>query len=157
MSNSLNVLAIVLFWFLSVTSLISGICGFLLKLPKFYFPECYMVNGVPGTGDTDFEKIATFVFACVYIAPIGGLVYAYFAHGAVSEAMMSASIAPLLYHAMSFFGIYFVFGRYLNPEFTSMHGAAAVHAVYAILFGVLFWAASSNETNEVFTTSSKTD
>jgi hypothetical protein len=146
MSNSMNVLAKVLFWLLSVTTLISGICGFLLKLPRFYFPECYLVNGEPGTGETDFEKTATFVFACVYIAPIGGVIYAYFAHGAVSTGMMSACIAPILYHAMSFFGIYFVFGQYLNPAFTSIHIAAATHAVYAILFGILFWAASSNTT-----------
>ena len=145
----MSILAQVLFWFLTVTTCISGACGFLLKLPKFYFPECYMVNGVPGTGETDFETTATFVFACVYLAPIAGLVYAYTANGAVSEGMMAACIAPLMYHIMSFFGIYFVFGKYLNPDFTSMHGAAAVHAVYAILFGLLLWAASTSDDTSV--------
>ena len=62
---------------------------------------------------------------------------------------MAACIAPLMYHVMSFFGIYFVFGKYLNPDFTSMHGAAAVHAVYAILFGLLLWAASTSDDTSV--------
>lgn len=101
-----------------------------------------MVNDAPGTGETDFEKIATFVFGTVYIAPIGGVIYAYFAHGGVSEGMQSACIAPLLYHTLSVVGVYFVFGQYLNPSLTSKHSAAAIHGLYAILFGLLFWAAT---------------
>lgn len=134
------VLAQVLFWFVTITTCSSGL-GFLLKIPRMYYPECYLVNGAPGTGTTDFETTATFVFACVYLAPIGGLVYAYAAFGPLSEGMMAAAVAPLLYHGMSFLGIYLVFGQHLNPAFTSRHAAAAVHGVYAILFGLLLWAA----------------
>jgi hypothetical protein len=139
---SMSVFASVLFWFVTVTTCMSGF-GFLFKIPNLYHPNAYIVNDAPGTGQTGFEKIATFVFACVYLAPIAGVVYGYFIGS--NAALRSACIAPMLYHVMSFFGVYFVFGEYLNPEMTTIHGAAAMHGVYAVLFGVLFWTATGEE------------
>lgn len=117
--------------------------GFLFKIPGLYHPEAYIVNDEPGTGNTGFEKTATFVFACVYLTPIAGVIHAFFSFSDV--AMRSASIAPMLYHVMSFFGVYFVFGQYLNPALTSIHTAAAMHGVYAILFGILYWTATGDD------------
>lgn len=136
-----------LFWFLTVTTCISG-SGFLFKIPSLYHPDAYIVDGAPGTGRTGFEQIATYVFACVYLAPIAGLVYAYFLEGGDNNkaALRSASISPMVYHGMSFVGVYFVFGEFLNPEVAPTHSAAAMHGVYAILFGLLYWTALDGDT-----------
>ena len=113
--------------------------GFLFKIPGLYHPNVYIVGDQPGTGETGFEKIATFVFGCVYLAPIAGVVYAFFQSDDYAAAMRAACISPMLYHALSFVGVYFVFGHYLNPAMTTIHSAAAMHGVYAILFAILFW------------------
>jgi hypothetical protein len=139
----MSVFASFLFWFVTLTTCMSGF-GFLFKISKLYHPEAYLVNGEPGTGETDFEKIATFVFACVYLAPIAGVVYAYFFESESDAAMRSACLAPMMYHIMSTLGVYFVFGVYLNPQLASIHSAAAMHIVYAMLFALLYWTATDN-------------
>ena len=140
----MTVFATILFWFVSVTTCISGM-GFLFRIPKLYHPEVYMVNELPGTGETDFEKVATFVFASVYLAPIAGVLYAGLLEGDSHAAMRAASISPMVYHAMSVVGVYFVFGQNLNPEVASIHAAAGMHIVYAILFGLLYWTATGDD------------
>ena len=52
--------------------------GFLFKIDGIYRPDAYIVNGSPGTGETGFEVLATYVFALVYLAPIAGVAYAHF-------------------------------------------------------------------------------
>jgi hypothetical protein len=131
----------VLFWFLALTTCVSGF-AFLFKIPGVYRPDAYIVDGAPGTGQTGFEKVATFVFACVYLAPISGVIHAYFDAENQNAAMRSASMAPMVYHIMSFLGVYFVFGEYLNPALASVDSAAAMHGVYAVLFGLLYWTAT---------------
>ena len=138
----MSVFGSVLCWFLIVTTCMSGF-GFLFKIPGLYHPDAYIVNDEPGTGNTGFEKIATYVFACVYLTPIAGVIHAFFSDS--NPAMRSASISPMLYHIMSFFGVYFVFGQYLNPAMASIHTAAAMHGVYAILFGLLYWTAIADD------------
>ena len=71
-------------------------------------PHVYIVNGKPGTGKTDFEIIATFVFALVYLAPQAGVVYAQY-EGSKS-AKKASLISPMIYHFASTYGIFFVFG-----------------------------------------------
>jgi hypothetical protein len=157
----MSIFGSVLCWFLIVTTSMSGF-GFLFKIPGLYHPDAYIVNAEPGTGNTGFEKIATYVCACVYLTPIAnlepgtldsrrlpracvyltpiaGVIHAFFSDS--NPAMRSASIAPMLYHTMSFFGVYFVFGQYLNPAMASIHTAAAMHGVDVILFGRLYWTA----------------
>jgi hypothetical protein len=140
----MTVFASILFWVVTVTTCMSGV-GFLFRIPKLYHPDAYMIDGLPGTGETGFEKLATFVFASVYLAPIAGVMYAYFFEGDSHAAMRSACISPMMYHAMSVVGVYFVFGEHLNPEVASNHTAAAMHIVYAILFGILYWTATGDD------------
>jgi undecaprenyl pyrophosphate phosphatase UppP len=140
----MSVFATILFWFVTLTTCMSGF-GFLFRIPKLYHPEAYMVDGLPGTGETGFEKVATFVFANVYLAPIAGVIYAFFFEGDSDASMRSACIAPMMYHVMSVVGVYFVFGEYLNPEVASIHTAASMHFVYAVLFGLLYWTATGDD------------
>lgn len=140
----MNIFGEILFWFLTITTCISGGGGFLLKIPGLYFPDAYIVNGEVGTGTTDFEYVATFVFACVYLCPIFGLLYAHIWESHDDAALRAACIAPMTYHAMSVVGIYVVFGRYLNPAVAPIHSAAGMHVFYALLFALLFWTAHTN-------------
>jgi hypothetical protein len=61
----------------------------------------------------------------------------------------------MLYHAMSVVGVYAVFGQYLNPAMTTIHSAAAMHAVYAILFGLLYCTAKSSAAKVIAANKSK--
>ena len=90
-------------------------------------------------------KNSNFVFACVYLAPIAGVVYAYFLENDNDAAMRFARNSPMIYHVMSTLGVYFVFGDYLNPEVAPIHSAASMHIVYAILFALLYWTATGDE------------
>lgn len=128
-----------LFWFITVTTAISGGLGFLLKLPGFYKPDAYLINGRPATGTTPFEQTATFVFALVYLTPLVGMAYAHVEGSA--GARRAAALVPLAYHAASVFGVLFVFPHDLNPAVAPLAFAAAIHAAYAGLCGALFWAA----------------
>ena len=130
-----------LFWFVTVTTAISG-SAFLFKIKGIYTPDAYFVNGKPGTGRTDFEIIATFVFAMVYLTPIAGVVHAYIE--GTASAMRSAVIAPMLYHIGSVFGILFVFGKYLNPEKAPLPAAVGMHLVYGLLFCLMYYLASDD-------------
>ncbi len=137
-----------LFWFVSLTTLSSGGLGFLLKLPNFYHPETYLVyspKGVlaPGTGETPFEQLATFVFGITYVAPIFGLAYArWFTKEA--SAMRAACIVPFLYHATNIYGVLVTFRHALSPE-VSLSTAVGVHAFYAGLFAALAWTATNKK------------
>jgi hypothetical protein len=133
-----------LFWFTTLGTFSSGL-GFLFKRWS-YTPQVYMVNGQPGTGTTDFEVIATFVFALVYLAPIAGLIHAQI-QGAAS-AKRSALIAPMLYHFGSVIGAIFIFGQYLNPAMTSPQSAALVHGVMGALFLTMYATAENTRSSD---------
>ena len=90
----------------------------------------------PGTGQTGFEIIATFMFACVYLAPIAGVIHAHF--GGTASARRSAAISPALYHIASTYGVLAVFGEHLNPYVAPVPAAAGMHAFYALLFVLLY-------------------
>ena len=84
------------------------------------------------------------MFACVYLAPIAGVIHAYFE--GTASARRSAAVAPALYHLMSTYGVLAVFRDHLNPEVAPIPAAAAMHGVYAFLFVVLYLSAGDDTT-----------
>ena len=132
-----------LFYFTTLTTLLSGGLGFLLKLPAFYKPDAYLVGPrgalAPGTGETPFEILSTYVFGVMYVGPLVGMAYAH-AEGS-GAAKRAACLMPLVYHAASVLGVLRVFPTALNPAVAPLPAAAGMHAVYAGLFAALFWAA----------------
>jgi hypothetical protein len=129
----------ILYWGTTVTSLMSGGLGFLLKVPAFYRPDAYLINSAPGTGTTPFEVVATYVFGVIYCGPIIGMVYAHFEGSAAAKR--AAALMPFIYHAASVFGVLYVFPHALNPAVAPLNAAAGMHVVYAILFAALFYSA----------------
>jgi hypothetical protein len=132
----------ILFWFTTVTTCISG-SAFLFKIPSLYRPDAYLVDGIPATGTTDFETVATFCFACVYLVPIFGLIHAHLIERTAS-ARRSAATAPMLYHCMSTYGVLFVFSKGLNPEVAPLSTAAGMHIIYGILFAIMYYIAQDD-------------
>ena len=141
MKTSNNIISTALFWFVTITTCISGL-GFLFRIPGIYTPDAYLVNGKPGTGNTDFEILATYVFAIVYLAPIAGLVHAHFE--GTASARRSAAVAPMIYHVASTFGVLYIFGRSMNPAVAPQSTAAGMHVVYSALFMWLYYLASND-------------
>jgi hypothetical protein len=133
-----------LFYFTTGTTLLSGGLGFLLKLPAFYKPDAYLIGPrdalAPGTGETPFEQLSTYVFSIVYLGPLVGMAYAHLEGSAAAKR--AACLMPLVYHAASVLGVLRVFPAALNPAVAPLPAAAAMHAVYAGLFGALFYAAT---------------
>ncbi len=121
-----------LFWLLVITSSISGLS--LLVQRGSYRPDAYLVNGVPGTGQTPFERLAAFVFGLVYLVPILAMVYSYF----FERSVRSTSISPAAYHLISSFGCLFVFPDALNPALASPFTSAMLHFAFFILFCLLY-------------------
>ena len=114
--------------------------GFLFHVDRLgWTPDAYMVNGKPGTGLTDFETVAHFVFALVYLVPIAGVLHAHYE--GTASARRSACVAPLLYHTASVYGCVTAFGPALNPAVATIPVAASMHAVYGVLFALLYWLA----------------
>ena len=131
-----------LFWFVMLTTLSSGLLGFLLKLPAVYRPDAYLVAGAPGTGASPFEVLASYVFGLTYVCPLVGLAYAH-AQGSAA-AKRAACMAPLAYHAASVFGVLRVFPHALNPAVAPLPTAAGMHAVYVVLLALLAWSAEDD-------------
>jgi hypothetical protein len=101
--------------------------------------------GTPGTGETPFEILATFVFGVVYLMPLCGMVYAH-VHGS-QGAKRAASLSGLFYHTASVFGMRFVFTSALNYQSPLMPPPPqdlSLHVVYAVLFALLFWSADDD-------------
>ena len=132
-----------LYFFTTLTTLLSGLLGFGLKLPQFYHPDAYLVGPqnalIIGTGETPFEVLATFVVSVVYVGPLVGMAYAHFEGSAAAKR--AACLMPLVYHAASVYGVLRVFPHALNPVVAPLASAAIMHAVYALLFLALFCAA----------------
>lgn len=134
----------ILFYLITSTTLLSGGLGFLLRLPAFYRPDAYLVGAerAVGTGETPFERCATFVFGLIYVLPLVGMVYAHIEGSAA--ARRTAALMPLLYHAASVFGVLAVFPDALNPVVAPLDKAAGMHVAYALLCAALFWAAGDD-------------
>lgn len=136
-----------LFWFLSVTTLMSGLLGFLLKIDSFYNPDAYLVYNskgllLPGDGTTPFESCAHFVIGVAYVGPLFGMWYAKL-EGSVA-AKQVAAIFPFLYHAAMIPGVVIVFSEALNPNKAPLVAAVSMHVVYAGLFYIFFQTAGTN-------------
>jgi hypothetical protein len=135
-----------LYWFLTITTAMSGGLGFLCKLDGFYHPDAYLVYNdrgqlTPGRGTTPFEVCATYVIAVAYLAPLVGMTYAKWwttssSTAAAAAAARSAGLFPFVYHAAMIPGVLYIFPHALNPSKASLPAAAAMHVVYAALF---FW------------------
>jgi hypothetical protein len=126
-----------LYWFLTVTTFMSGGLGFLFKIDGFYNPDAYLVYNsqgqlLPGDGTTPFEICATFVIAIAYVAPLVGIMYAKWQGSAAAK--QAAAIFPLVYHASMIPGVLWVFPHSLDPIKAPLGAAASMHAVYAGLF-----------------------
>lgn len=138
-----------LFWFVTMTSLLSGFFGFLCKIPFLYYPQVYLIGDIanqrPGNGSTPFERLATFVFGLIYVLPMLGMFYAHFHKGSTAITKRAALIMPWAYHIASTYGIFFVFPDALNQDFTSLGNAAMQHAFYAVLFSILFMACEDSK------------
>ena len=134
-----------LYYFTTGTTLLSGGLGFLLKLPAFYKPDAYLVGPrdalAPGTGETPFEQLSTFVFGVMYVGPLVGMAYAHLEGSAAAKR--AACLMPLVYHTASVLGVLRVFPAALNPAVAPLPTAAAMHVVYAGLFAALFYAATN--------------
>ncbi len=132
-----------LFYFTAGTTLLSGGLGFLLKLPAFYRPDAYLVGPhtalAPGTGETPFEMLSTYVFGIVYCGPLVGMAYAHLEGSAAAKR--AACLMPLVYHAASAVGL-LRFKAALNPAVAPLPTAVGMHVVYAGLFAALFYAAT---------------
>ena len=132
-----------LFWFVFVTTLMSGGLGFLLKVPNFYFPNVYLIGPkeelTVGTGTTPFEILASYVFGIVYVGPLVGMLFAFYEGSAA--ALRASLLMPLVYHTASIFGVLWVFPHAMNPAMTTLASAAGMHAFYAVLLCILFVAA----------------
>lgn len=143
----MGLLYTVLFYFLTLTTALSGGLGLLLKWAAIYRPDAYYVGAAGsqrvGTGSTPFEVLATFVFGLIYVLPLLGMVYAHWQGSAAAKR--AAGLTPLAYHAASVYGVYIVFPDALNPAVAPLPAAAAQHAVYAVLFALLLWAAEDDD------------
>jgi hypothetical protein len=136
-----------LYWFCTITTLMSGGLGFLLKVPGVYRPDAYVVIGydgiaAPGTGTTPFEICATYVFAIMYLAPLLGMAYAH-VEGSIA-AKRAACIVPLAYHLASTVGVIYVFPHALNPDVAPLGSAAGMHVFYAFLFALIWYYADDS-------------
>ena len=142
--KTVSMLYAVLFYFTTITTLLSGGLGFLLKLPAFYKPDAYLLGPrnalVVAKGDTPFEELATFVFGTIYVGPLVGMMYAHFEGSAAAKR--AACLMPLVYHAASVLGVLSIFPAALNPAVAPLAAAAGMHAVYAGLFAGLFVSAA---------------
>ena len=66
----------ILFYPLTFVHCTIGI-GLLFKIPGLYRADNFIVNGKPGDGTDDFEKIATTAFGACYFAQLIGIVYSH--------------------------------------------------------------------------------
>lgn len=137
-----------LYWVLIVTTFLSGGLGFLFKIDGFYNPDAYLVYNaqgqlLPGDGTTPFEVCATFVIAIAYVGPLVGMMYAKWQGS--KAAKQAAAIFPMLYHASMIPGVLWVFPQALDPVKAPLGAAAAMHVVYAGLFGWLIYTAEDTD------------
>jgi len=136
-----------LFWFLTVTTLMSGGLGFLLKIDAFYNPDVYLVYNsqgdlLPGDGTTPFEVCAHYVIGIAYVGPILGMLYAKLEGSAAAKK--AASVFPLAYHCSMIPGVVLVFSHALDQEKAPLGAAVSMHALFAALFYVFYQTAEND-------------
>lgn len=99
--------------------------GLLFKIPGLYRADNFIVNGKPGDGTDDFEKIATTAFGACYFAQLIGIVYS---HSIWSRNAKQATIlCPMVYHLIGALTGITNKGRGLNPKVASKTSVATFH------------------------------
>ena len=113
--------------------------GNLFKLPPLYDPSNFLVNGKPGTGSTEIEKLLQFVFGLWYTGSIAGVLLTFFISTGSSAAFHGALICPLYYHFTVSIAAFLYFDKYkiCNPEKLSGTLTGVVHAVLAGMFAYI--------------------
>jgi hypothetical protein len=105
----------------------------------FYDPAAWYVNGKPGTGSTEIEKLLRFVFFLWYTGSIAGVLLMFFLGS--SDAFCGALICPLYYHIMVSIGAFLYFDKYKIPNPAKYNGSSVcvIHAVLASMFAYVFY------------------
>jgi hypothetical protein len=115
--------------------------GNLFKLPPLYdfFAPSWLVNGKPGTGSTEIEKLLGFVFGLWYTGSIAGVLLMFFCGS--SAALCGALICPLYYHITVTITAFLYFDKYKIPNPAKFSGLsiALIHAVVSIMFAYVFY------------------
>ena len=113
--------------------------GNLFKLPPLYDPSNFFVNGKPGTGSTEVEKLVEFLFGLWYTGSIAGVLLAFFAGS--SPALRGALICPLYYHVTVSIACILYFDKYKisNPRKLSGTLTGVFHAVLAGMFAYVLY------------------
>ena len=108
--------------------------GNLFKLPPLYDPSNFLVNGKPGTGSTEIEKLLEFIFGLWYTGSIAGVLLTFFSGS--SAAFQGALFCPLYYHFTVSIAAFLYFDKYKisNPGKVSGTLTGVVHAVLAGMF-----------------------
>ena len=83
--------------------------GNLFKLTPLYDPSNFLVNGKPGTGSTEIEKLLEFVFGLWYTGSNTGVLLSSFRG---SETMKGALVCPLDYHFTCSIAAFLFFDKY---------------------------------------------
>ena len=117
----------------SVFHILFGL-GNLFKLPPLYDPSNFFVNGKPGTGSTEVEKLVEFLFGLWYTGSIAGVLLTFFSGS--SAAFQGALFCPLYYHFTVSIAAFLYFDKYKisNPGKVSGTLTGVVHAVLAGMF-----------------------
>ena len=127
----------VVIWPLVVMQIMSGF-GLMFQLEAIYRPDVYIVClGSPGSGNTPFERLAAFTFGLLYVLPMLAVAGVEFIRGTKKTARRAVLMTPILYHAISGYGVYFVFYDAINPS-VSLLQASGMHIIFSIFFGIAF-------------------
>ena len=103
------------------------------------FAASWLVNGKPGTGSTEIEKLLGFVFGLWYTGSIAGVLLTFFAGS--SAALRGALICPLYYHVTVSIVCFLYFDKYKisNPAKLSGTLTGVFHAVLACMFAYVLY------------------
>ena len=112
--------------------------GNIFKFPP-YDPANFLVNGKPGTGATEIEKLLEFVFGLWYTGSITGVLLAFFSGS--SPALCGALVCPLYYHTTVSIAALLFFDKYkiCNKRKASGTVVGLFHAVMAVMFGYILY------------------
>ena len=102
-------------------------------------PASLLVNGKPGTGSTEIEKLLGFVFGLWYTGSIAGVLLMFF-WGSYA-ALRGALICPIYYHCMVAITAVLYFDKYKIPNPAKFSGSSigVIHAVLASMFAYVFY------------------
>ena len=126
--------------FVSGFNILFGL-GNLLKLPPLYDPSNFLVNGKPGSGSTEIEKLLELTFGLWYTGSIDCVLLTFFIFAGSSTALHGALICPLYYHYMLSIAAFLFFDKQkiCNPAQIIGTSTGVVHAILAGMFAYEFY------------------